>query len=134
MILRKLNLLVESSMSESLLKTTDNQSPPWNVARASAVVCILFVTSLIGVNSALAQTDDAAIFASTEMSKLDINTADADELAQLPGLGPTIAARIIDHREAHGPFHAPEALLDVPGIGAATLAAIRPHLRPLGQP
>lgn len=65
---------------------------------------------------------------------VDINQAPAEELAQLPGLGPTIAARIIAHRDAHGPFTTPEALLDVPGIGGATLATIRPHLRPLGQP
>lgn len=65
---------------------------------------------------------------------VDINTADVHELAQLPGLGPTIAARIVAHRETHGPFPMPEALLDVPGIGEATLTAIRPHLRPLGQP
>lgn len=65
---------------------------------------------------------------------VDINQADAEELAQLPGLGPTIAARIIAHRDAHGPFTSPEALLDVPGIGDTTLATIRPHLRPLGWP
>lgn len=76
---------------------------------------------------------DAAPAAAVRFT-VDINQAAADELAQLPGLGPTIAARIIAHRDAHGPFTAPEALLDVPGIGDATLAAIRPHLRPLGQP
>ena len=65
---------------------------------------------------------------------VDINEADANELAQLPGLGPTIAARIIAHRDAHGPFPSPEALLAVPGIGEATLAAMRPHLRPLSKP
>lgn len=65
---------------------------------------------------------------------VDINEAGVDELSQLPGLGPTIAARIIAHRDTHGPFATPEALLAVPGIGEATLAAIRPHLRPLSQP
>lgn len=76
---------------------------------------------------------DAPPPASAEFT-VDINTAAADELAQLPGLGPTIATRIIAHRETHGPFASPEALLDVPGIGEATLAAIRPHLRGLDQP
>jgi len=96
MILRKLNLLVEPSMSESVLKATGNQSPRWNVARASAAVCILVVASFVGVNSALAQTDEAADLASTEMSKLNINTADAESLAaNLVGIGLTKAQEIV---------------------------------------
>jgi competence ComEA-like helix-hairpin-helix protein len=67
----------------------------------------------------------------TARFSVDVNTAVATELAQLPGLGPTTAARIIEYREAHGPFAAPDSLLDVPGIGPVTLEAIRPHLRPL---
>ena len=65
---------------------------------------------------------------------VDVNTADAAELAQLPGLGPTTAMRIIEHRQAHGPFASAESLLDVPGIGDTTLAGIRPHLRPIDTP
>jgi len=61
---------------------------------------------------------------------VDVNAAAAAELAQLPGLGPATAARIVEHRERHGPFTACEDLLAVPGIGPATLAGIRPHLRP----
>jgi competence ComEA-like helix-hairpin-helix protein len=61
---------------------------------------------------------------------VNINTAPAAELAQLPGLGPALASRIVDHRLAHGPFETLDALLDVPGIGPATLEAMRPHLRP----
>ena len=104
------------------------------------LLAVMVAGGLIGIALWLAFTgrrglvDHDAPPAAAATFTVDINTADADELAQLPGLGPTIAARIIDHREAHGPFPAPEALLDVPGIGAATLAAIRPHLRPLGQP
>jgi competence protein ComEA len=65
---------------------------------------------------------------------VDVNTATAMELAQLPGLGPAMAQRIIDHRNAHGDFPSPDGLLDVPGIGAATLGSIRPHLRTIEQP
>lgn len=64
---------------------------------------------------------------------VDINTADATELAQLPGIGPTTASRIVEHRLRHGPFERIESLLDVPGIGAATLDAVRPHLRPIRE-
>lgn len=61
----------------------------------------------------------------------NVNTAPALELAQVPGLGPTTAARIVEHREAHGPFASLEAILDVPGIGPATLEQMRPYLRPI---
>lgn len=62
---------------------------------------------------------------------VDFNTAGAGELMQLPGVGPALAARIIDHRVAHGPFASPADLLAVPGIGPATLERMLPHLRPV---
>lgn len=64
---------------------------------------------------------------------IDINTADASELGQLPGIGPATAARIMEHRGKHGPFATVESLLDVPGIGTATLEGMRPHLRPISS-
>jgi competence ComEA-like helix-hairpin-helix protein len=60
---------------------------------------------------------------------VNVNTADETELAQLPGLGTAMARRIIDYRQEHGFFTTLDGLLDVPGIGPATLAAMRPHLR-----
>ena len=65
---------------------------------------------------------------------LDVNEADAIELAQLPGLGPATAQRIVDHRTNQGHFRSLESLLDVPGVGEATLERIRPHLRPIASP
>jgi competence ComEA-like helix-hairpin-helix protein len=65
---------------------------------------------------------------------VDINAADEAELAQLPGLGPATARRIVDRRRDVGPFATIESLLDVPGIGPATLEGMRPHLRPVSTP
>lgn len=65
---------------------------------------------------------------------VNVNAAGTAELAQLPGLGPATAQRIIDHRRTHGPFASLDGLLDVPGIGPATLARMRPHLRPIRAP
>ena len=62
---------------------------------------------------------------------VDLNSAGPVELSQLPGVGPALARRLVDHRDLHGPFPTPEALLEVPGVGEATLARLRPHLRPL---
>ena len=56
---------------------------------------------------------------------LDLNTATAEELDGLPGVGPATAAAIVAHRERNGPFTAVEGLLDVRGIGPAKLEALR---------
>ena len=69
--------------------------------------------------------------AATARFTVNVNAAGIAELAQLPGLGPATAQRIVDHRLAHGPFTSLEGLLDVPGIGPATLERMRPHLRPI---
>ncbi len=69
--------------------------------------------------------------APTAVFTVDLNAADATEFAQLPGLGPATAARIVEHRRTHGPFASIDGLLDVPGIGAVTLDGLRPHLRPI---
>lgn len=59
---------------------------------------------------------------------IDINTAGAEELETLNGIGPSLAQRIIDHREANGPFQSVDDLLKVSGIGRATLDKFRNHI------
>ncbi len=57
--------------------------------------------------------------------KLSLNQASASDLEALTGVGPVLAARIVSHRAANGPFTEIEDLLDVPGIGEAKLASFR---------
>lgn len=59
---------------------------------------------------------------------LDINKASALELADLPGIGPVLAGRIVEHRVEHGPFAAPEELISVKGVGESKLAQILPYI------
>lgn len=60
---------------------------------------------------------------------VNINTANATQLTQLPGVGPAIAQKIIDYRTANGSFTSVDDLTKVPGIGAAKLAQIKSHAR-----
>ena len=59
---------------------------------------------------------------------LNVNTASAEELDALPGVGPAIAQAIVDHRTQNGPFASVENLLDVRGIGQAKLDTLRPQV------
>lgn len=61
---------------------------------------------------------------------VDLDTATAAELDRLPGIGPVLAARIVEHRRLHGPFRHVDELLSVPGIGPRLLERLRPWLKP----
>ncbi|MBW1918143.1 MAG: helix-hairpin-helix domain-containing protein [Deltaproteobacteria bacterium] len=59
---------------------------------------------------------------------IDLNNANARDLEAIPGIGPVLAARIIQYRETNGPFNQIEELSKVNGIGPKNLEEIRPHL------
>jgi len=60
---------------------------------------------------------------------LMLNTASAQDLDALPGIGPVLAGRIVAWRTQHGPFASVDALTDVPGIGPAMLARLADLVR-----
>lgn len=64
--------------------------------------------------------------ASAPGGAIDLNSATAAELEQLPRVGPVLAQRIVEFRTQHGPFTAVEQLDDVSGIGPAMLEALTP--------
>ena len=56
---------------------------------------------------------------------VDLNTATAEELDTLPGIGESLARRIIAYREANGPFGSIEEIMEVSGIGEAKFAELK---------
>jgi competence protein ComEA len=66
--------------------------------------------------------------------QIDVNDAEEPELLQLPGVGPKMAARIVESRRTAGPFIDPADLRRVRGIGPKTLEKIRPYLRTRSTP
>ena len=67
--------------------------------------------------------------ATTRAQLVDLNTATVEQLDALPGVGPSIAGAIVEHRARNGRFRSVDDLLDVPGIGPAKLGVIRPLVR-----
>jgi competence protein ComEA len=59
---------------------------------------------------------------------ININTATTAELETLPRIGPTMAQRIVEYREANGPFAAIEDIQNVPGIGPATFEGMKDRI------
>lgn len=64
--------------------------------------------------------------------KININTASAQELAGLPGVGPAIAQKIVSYRETNGPFQSVDDLDNVPGIGPSTVTKVAPLVSTTG--
>lgn len=98
-------------------------------SRVSAVVLGLLVIGLLLFS--LRYWHGPARFASaleSAQNKLDLNRASFKDLLRLPGIGPTLALRILDYREEHGQFNSIEELLNVKGIGPALLERLREHL------
>jgi competence protein ComEA len=72
-----------------------------------------------------AATSSKQAQAPTAQRKLELNSATAAQLDLLPGIGPTLAQRIVDYRQQNGPFKRVEDLLNVNGIGEHKLADLR---------
>ena len=64
---------------------------------------------------------------------VDLNTAGVDELTTLPGIGESLAKRIVDYRTEHGPFESLEALMEVSGIGEKKLEELRDYVTVAGE-
>ncbi|MBC8648225.1 helix-hairpin-helix domain-containing protein [Pseudomonas sp. MTM4] len=95
----------------------------------SAALFALLASVSIGGHAAQTEPVAAAEVAVAQTATINLNSADAETLTrELKGIGATKAKAIIAYREAHGPFGSVDELLEVKGIGAATLEKNRAKL------
>ena len=64
----------------------------------------------------------------TDPRPLDLNHATADEISRLPGVGSSLARRIVEERDRHGRFESSDGLRGIVGMGPKKLAALRDHV------
>lgn len=104
---------------------------------AVAALFLAFLALLYVRGAAAAEGTDYTITTARQAEEIvtpeasgpvDINTAGLEQLQTLKGIGPALAQRIIDFREENGPFQSVEDLLQVKGIGEATLEKFRDHV------
>jgi competence protein ComEA len=88
----------------------------------------------IGVGEATAGDPSAEALAGAATAgigpKLSLSSATADQLDELPGVGPITAQKILDYRAAHGPFRSVDDLDAVPGIGPTRIEQLRDLVTP----
>jgi competence protein ComEA len=98
------------------------------------VLSCLAALATVVPGAALAQTKSssrAAKPASTQI--VNVNTATAADFEALPGIGPKMAARIIEYRQKNGPFKKVEELMNVRGLGEKNFLKLKAQLT-LGAP
>jgi competence protein ComEA len=124
----------------AVVMSDPSQHPRWLLRRgdqaAVAALVVVAVASMTGWwichggwQGKLIEIDRAEPLA--VRFEVDVNAADWPELMQLPGIGPTLAHRIVESRQTAGPFANHDELRRVQGIGPKTLEQIRPYLRPM---
>ena len=87
-----------------------------------SVLAALAAAPALTVATATSAADAASV------EKININTASVKELQKLDGVGRGAAQRIVDYREANGPFKRGEDLRKVEGVGAATFERNRERI------
>jgi comEA protein len=92
------------------------------------------LTSTLLIALALfATVTPAAAAESSANAVININKADLGQLSLLPRVGPALAQRIVEHREANGDFKKAEDLMLVRGIGEKTFELMEPYVRVNGE-
>lgn len=123
--------------TSSLAEHHQHFEPPPVPRQQHALICVTFFGLVILTSWLLLYRQQLVDYCyppeQTFRFSLDINKAPQSELSLLPGIGTTMAERIIETRRTHGPFTSIEEIVRVPGIGTITLNEIRPFIRPISS-
>ena len=101
------------------------------MSRRIAVLILLFSTVFASLACSRRVPDERAETARSAAlpHAVNINTATREQLQAIPHIGESLAAKIVEHRERHGPFRRPEHLMLLPGISDTRFRRIRPLIR-----
>ena len=115
-------------MSEPLIRRTDRAV----LAALTAIALVGFAIWWVRAGGLHGELVDIDLAPGLEYQFLvDINRAEWPELAQIPGMGPILAQRIVESRTNDGDFRSVEDLRRIQGIGARTLDRMRPYVAPM---
>jgi competence protein ComEA len=91
------------------------------------------VAAALALALSLSAGTAAAAGKAAPAGKVNINSASAEQLGTLPGVGAKLAARIVEHRQKSGPFKSVQELMNVKGVGEKNFEKLQPYLT-LGEP
>ena len=91
--------------------------------RSVAIGMAVVMAAFMAASPAVAAAEPAPA------DQIDLNSATVEQLTSLPGVGPTLAGRIVEYREKAGRFGSIEELLNVKGIGEKNFQKIEPRLK-----
>ena len=101
------------------MQSSQESAPRGRSARVRAVLLAAALAATLGV---------AAPSGAVAEGVVNVNTASAEELARLPGIGESKARAILEYRKERGAFKSVEQLREVKGIGDSALELMRPHV------
>ena len=96
------------------------KKPRMKKSRLKKLACLMLVSLSSGFGSCAAPAREASAAAAIRQPSpsacVNLNTAEARELESLPGIGPALAGKIIEHRRLYGPFKKPEEVIIIDGF------------------
>jgi len=94
----------------------------------TAIACLTMLAGVVSAQAPATAAKPAPAASADKAPVLNLNTATVAELEHLPGIGPKVAARIVDYRTKKGPFRKTEELMNVQGIGEKSFLKLRAQL------